>query len=186
MRRTYKIFILSSISIFLIVSCAFLIFTYQTKQDSPEEIVYHAADLCNFVLYYNRPFVKERKIFGNLVPYNQIWRTGANEPTTLTFDKDILLDGSLLKKGTYSLWTVPKPSSWKILLNSRQYCWGINLDGSVARDPQYDALVIEVPSYQLTELVEQFTISFKNKNEFIMLTLEWENTGVRVPIQVIP
>lgn len=186
MKKTYKIIGLSILGVLLVVVTVFFVLKHQTKQHSPEEIVNYTVDQCTFTLYYNRPYAKGRKIFGNLVPYNHIWRTGANEPTTLTFDKDILVDGTRLSRGTYSIWTVPKLASWKIIFNSKSYGWGVNFDGSVAHNPKDDALIIEVPSQQLQEFVEQFAMFFEDKNEFTTLSLQWENTGVVIPIKVLP
>ncbi|MFL1896030.1 DUF2911 domain-containing protein [Aquimarina sp. 2-A2] len=186
MKKSLKIVGISSIVVILMLITTFFVLKNQTKQHSPEETVSYTVNQCTFTVNYNRPYTKGRRIFGGLVPFNQVWRTGANEPTTLTFDKDILVDGSKLSQGTYSIWTVPKPNSWKIIFNTKKYAWGVKFDGSVAHDPNYDALVIEVPSHRLPSAVEQFAIFFDTVNEFITLTLQWEYTSVVIPIKVLP
>jgi hypothetical protein len=67
-------------------------------------------------------------IFGGLVPYGEVWRTGANEATTFTTNQDLLVDGSFLAAGKYTLWTIPGPESWKVIFNSKMYPWGIDTD----------------------------------------------------------
>ncbi|WP_271765085.1 DUF2911 domain-containing protein [Aquimarina algiphila] len=155
-----------------------------TKKHSPEEIVTHTAKDATFTVFYNRPYKKDREIFGKLVPYNQVWRTGANEATTFTTDKDIFVDGTTLKAGTYTLWTIPNQKSWKVIFNSQEYGWGVNMDGTSKRDPAFDALIVEVPTQPLLNIIEQFSIYFENANEFTILYLAWDRTAVAVPIKV--
>lgn len=155
-----------------------------TKKHSPEEIVTHIAKDANFSVFYNRPFKKNREVFGNLVPYDTVWRTGANEATTFSTDKDLLVDGTTLKAGTYTLWTIPNPKSWKVIFNSKNYDWGVHLDGTAKRDASYDVLTIEVPTQPLLNVIEQFSIYFENANDFTILYLAWDRTAVAVPIKV--
>ncbi len=155
-----------------------------TKKHSPEETISHTAKDATFTVFYNRPYKKDREIFGNLVPYNQVWRTGANEATTFTTDKDLLVDGTILKAGTYTLWTVPNKESWKVIFNSKEYNWGVNMDGTAKYDPEFDVLTIEVPTQPLLNIVEQFSIYFENANDFTILYMAWDRTAIAVPIKV--
>lgn len=155
-----------------------------TKKHSPEEIVTHTAKDATFTVFYNRPYKKGREIFGNLVPFNEVWRTGANEATTFTTDKDLLVDGTVLKAGTYSLWTIPNPESWKVIFNSKEYDWGVSMDGTAKRDASYDVLTVEVPVQPLLNIVEQFSIYFENANDFTILYLAWDRTAIAIPIKV--
>ncbi|UJH92568.1 DUF2911 domain-containing protein [Antarcticibacterium sp. 1MA-6-2] len=131
----------------LVIVLVFLFFNrYSTKAHSPEDtIVYQEAEL-ELEVFYNRPYKKEREIFGSLVPYDQVWRTGANEATTFTTNEDLLIDGSFLAAGKYTLWTIPGEKSWKVIFNSKMYPWGIDADKKPYRDPEFDSLVIEVLS----------------------------------------
>ncbi|MFD2565339.1 DUF2911 domain-containing protein [Aquimarina rubra] len=154
-----------------------------TKKHSPEQTVTHSSNEANFTVFYNRPFKKDREIFGDLVPFDQVWRTGANEATTFTTDKDILVDGSLLKTGTYTLWTIPGQNSWKVIFNNNKYNWGVSfMDGSPSRDPKHDALTIEVPVQRLLNTVEQFSIYFQEANNFTIMYLAWDQTAIAIPI----
>lgn len=158
--------------------------TLNTKKHSPEETIIHTAKEATFTVFYNRPFKKNREVFGALVPFGKVWRTGANEPTTFTTNKDVEIDGTLLKAGTYTLWTIPNATSWKLIFNSKMYNWGVHLDGSPQRDPTYDTLTIEVPVIPLLNSKEQFSIYFENANDFTILYLAWDRTAVAVPIKV--
>ncbi len=153
-----------------------------TKKHSPEETITHTAKDVTFTVFYNRPFKKGRKIFGNLVPFDQVWRTGANEATTFTTSKDIMVDGSILKKGTYTLWTVPNAKSWKVIFNKKEYSWGVDMNGTPKRNETYDALTVEVPVHPLLNVVEQFSIYFENAKDFTILYLAWDRTAIAVPI----
>lgn len=176
----------SAIKIFLVVLIllvsGIVIWRYATKAHSPEDMsVYTEKDLTLEVVY-NRPFKKGRKIFGELVPYDEVWRTGANEATTFSTNKDIYVDGSLLPKGMYSLWTIPKQESWKVIFNSKMYPWGINMEKKAYRDPAYDVLILEKPTTTIKDTLEQFSIYFEQANELILLNFSWDDTKVTLPI----
>ncbi len=155
-----------------------------TKKHSPEETIVHQAKETTITVFYNRPFKKERVVFGDLVPYGKVWRTGANEATTFTTDKALLIDGTSLPAGTYTLWTVPNPKSWKVIFNAKQYSWGVHMDGTVQRDPDFDVLTIEVPVIPMLNSKEQFSIYFENANDFTLFYLAWDRTAIAVPIKV--
>jgi len=155
-----------------------------TKKHSPEETIVHTAKETTITVFYNRPFKKGRVIFGDLVPYGEVWRTGANEATTLTTDQELLIDGTLLGAGTYTLWTIPNPKSWKVIFNTKTYSWGVHMNGTVQRDPNFDALTIEVPVIPLLNSKEQFSIYFENANNFTILYMAWDKTVIAVPIKV--
>ncbi|GAA4270981.1 DUF2911 domain-containing protein [Aquimarina gracilis] len=155
-----------------------------TKKHSPEETITHTTKEATITVYYNRPFKNDREIFGNLVPYGKVWRTGANEATTFSTDKDLLIDGTLLKAGLYTLWTIPNPKSWKIIFNNKQYNWGVNMDGTPKRNPEFDELTIEVPAIPLLNIKEQFSIYFEDAHEFTIMYLAWDRTAVAIPIKV--
>ncbi len=157
---------------------------YNTKKHSPEEVITHKAKDATFTVFYNRPYKKDREIFGKLVPYNVVWRTGANEATSFTTNRDIFVDGTALKAGTYTLWTIPNPKSWKVIFNNKEYGWGVNMDGTPKRDSAFDVLTVEVPTQPLLNSIEQFSIYFENANEFTILYLAWDRTAIAVPIKV--
>ncbi|MEG9328486.1 DUF2911 domain-containing protein [Salinimicrobium catena] len=166
-----------------VIMLSYFIFKTNTKSFSPEDTVTFQQDELILEVFYNRPYKKERQIFGGLVPYGEVWRTGANEATTFTTNKDIYVDGSLLPAGKYTLWTIPMEESWKVIFNSEMYPWGITADEKPSRVPEYDVLTVEVPSKRTDEPVEQFTIDFTTAYDFIQMNFVWDRTLVRVPIK---
>ncbi|SDS22154.1 Protein of unknown function [Gillisia sp. Hel1_33_143] len=155
---------------------------YATKAYSPEETITYEDNSLELEVFYNRPYKKNRKIFGGLIPYGEVWRTGANEATTFSTNEDLIVDGSILESGKYTLWTIPMENSWKVIFNSKMYPWGINLDKQPYREPEFDVLVIEIPTEQIAEPLEQFSIYFEKDHDFVDLTLSWDYTKIRVPI----
>ena len=153
------------------------------KRLSPKDTVEFKLNDLKLEVFYNRPFRKEREIFGALVPFNQVWRTGANEATTFETNKPLQVKGMPLAAGKYTLWTVPKDSTWNVIFNSKQYSWGVNAQMQPMWDPNYDALNIEVPVQKLGNHVEQFTIAFDNSTDNLLLTMAWDNVKVEVPLK---
>jgi len=154
-----------------------------TKAHSPEDIVLYEEDSLELEVFYNRPYKKERVIFGELVPYGVVWRTGANEATTFTTNKDLLVDGSFLPAGKYTLWTIPGEETWKVIFNSKMYPWGIDSEMKAYREAEFDVLVLEVPVENMNEVVEQFSIYFERANDLVIMNLEWDQTRISFPLQ---
>lgn len=160
-----------------------LIIRYTTKAHSPEDVATYKQNGIGLEVFYNRPYRKDREIFGKLVPYDEVWRTGANEATTFETSSDILVDGSLLKAGKYTLWSIPKQDSWKVIFNDQMYPWGIDMNKKAYRDPQYDALVLERPVEKSADITEQFTISFEEAGDFVSMELAWNQVKIEIPIK---
>lgn len=152
---------------------------------SPKDTVEFKLNDLELEVFYNRPYKKDREIFGGLVPYGKVWRTGANEATTLESNKDLMIDGIYVPAGKYSLWTVPNDSTWKVMLNTKQYAWGVDEQMQPLWDPNYDLLEIDVPVETLDKVVEQFTIAFDNSTDDLKLTLAWDKTKIAVPLTVV-
>ena len=150
---------------------------------SPKDSAKISLNDLDLKVEYNRPSKHEREIFGALVPFDKVWRTGANEATTFSTNKDLVIDGMLLKKGKYTIWTVPMDKSWKVMFNSKQYDWGVNERMVPMWDPNYDVIEIEVPTKQIDETVEEFTIAFDNTTGSLKLSMAWDSTKVEVPIE---
>ena len=157
----------------------------QTKKNSPERVATFNEDGLDLEVKYSSPYKKGRVIFGELVPYNVVWRTGANEPTTFSTKTDLQILGNYLPTGTYSLWTIPGPDTWKIMFNSKVPDWGVTLISGgreTTRIAENDMFQVDVPVMGLDESVESFTIDFE-KVEGLYLTLTWDKTKVRIPIK---
>jgi hypothetical protein len=180
--KRFLIFAGVAVAIIIIVMTATFFFMKKyTKSFSPEEeTVFNYSEL-TIKVFYNRPSKKGREIFGNLVPYNTVWRTGANEATTFETNKALVIEGKTLPAGKYSLWTIPKEDLWSIIFNSEYGQWGINSDGEANRDPARDALVIDMPSVKQDHTIEQFTIEFQQIGEEAEMVLMWDKTLVAMP-----
>ncbi len=152
---------------------------------SPKDTVEFKLNDLKLEVFYNRPSKKGRDVFGALVPYGKVWRTGANEATTFETNKDLMVQGIYLPTGKYTLWTVPNDSTWNVIFNTKQYRWGVDEEMQPLWDPNYDILEIDVPVETLDKTVEQFTIAFDNSTDDLELTMAWDNTKVAVPMKVI-
>jgi hypothetical protein len=129
---------------------------------------------------YSQPQKKRREIFGALVPYGKVWRTGANEATEITTTKDILISDILLKAGTYSIFTIPEKEKWTIILNADVGLWG-----AYNYNEQKDVYRFEVPAEAAGTLYEPFTMIFDHRNEVANLLMMWDRTKVTIPIKFI-
>ena len=152
-----------------------------TKSLSPEELIEFASEDLKVQVFYNRPYKKGREIFGGLVPYDKVWRTGANEATTFETNKDLSFEGKTLKKGKYTIWTIPGEEVWTVIFNSEYGQWGIGSSGEANRNPDLDVISLTVHSVQSQREFEQFTISFEKAGEEAEMVLIWDKTLVAVP-----
>ena len=152
---------------------------------SPKDTVEFKLNDLKLEIFYNRPSKKGREIFGALVPFNKVWRTGANEATTFETNKNLMINGIKLPSGKYTLWTVPKDSIWKVIFNKKQYPWGVDEELKPMWNPNYDILEIDVPTENIKTIVEQFTIAFDNTTDNLQLTMAWDQTKIAVPLMVI-
>lgn len=119
-----------------------------------------------------------------MVPYDKVWRTGANEATTIEINQDILVEGKELKAGKYSLWTIPGKETWTLIFNREHGQWGVNSDGEPNYDSTRDALRVQVHAVQQDRVFEQFTIEFAQMEVEAEMVLLWDKTLVAVPFQV--
>lgn len=130
---------------------------------------------------YGRPSMRDRTIFGDLVPYGQIWRTGANEPTVIHLPVAASIAGIQVEPGSYSLYTVPGEQEWEIVVNSSTSQWGI--ENQYASVESQEVGRATVPAEATDSPVEMFEIRSEQQGDAAQLVLEWENTRVRVPVQ---
>lgn len=126
-------------------------------------------------IIYSRPQTKGRTIFGELVPYGELWRTGANQTTELNLYQDILLEGNKLVAGNYSLYTIPNENEWTIIINSKVHTWG-----AYGYDASKDVLRFKVPVLSVRDSRENFGIAFDGQKGKGKLLLAWEKTEVYI------
>ena len=119
---------------------------------------------------YSRPSTRGRAIFGNVVPWNQVWRTGANQATIFETSADLVIAGTPVPAGKYSLWTLPSPAGWKLIVNKNTGQWGTDYNA------QYDLARLDMKVERLLQPVEQFTIALYGSGKDGMLALSWERT----------
>lgn len=153
------------------------------KPLSPKDTAGVEINDLDLKVVYNRPSKRNRDVFGALVPFNKVWRTGANEATTFESNQDLIINGLKLPKGKYTLWTVPMENNWKVMFNSKQYDWGVNEKMEPNWDPNYDVVEVEVPAQKLDKTVEQFTVAFDNSTDDLKMTMAWDNTIIEVPLK---
>lgn len=129
---------------------------------------------------YSQPQKKDREIFGQLVPFGKVWRTGANEATEITTTRDIQVNSIILKAGTYSLFTIPEKDNWTIIINADLGLWG-----AYNYDANKDVWRFDVPVQSADKIYEPFTIIFDHRNEVADLLMMWDDTRVSIPIKFI-
>lgn len=154
----------------------------QKPKASPAATATYNKDGLKIEVDYSRPSKKGREIFGGLVPYDEVWRTGANEAATFETNKDLLIDGKTLPAGKYTLWTIPHEKTWEVIFNKEMYPWGTNEKGMASRDAASDAVIVTVPAVILPEVVEQFTVDIKDE-KVPTLVLSWDAVQASVPLK---
>ena len=153
----------------------------QTPAASPFQKVEQTVGLSEVTLEYSRPSMKGRTIFGGLVPYNKIWRTGANSRTKITFSEDVKVGGKELKKGTYAIFTKPMATKWEVYFYTEHAGGGAPSE----LDATKVAAMVTADVQQMSMSIETFTMSFDElKGDGAYLGMLWENTYVGVPIKV--
>ena len=168
----------------LVLSCT-AIFTVnaqlETPQPSPKAKLEQKVGLTDITLDYSRPSIKGRKVFGGLVPYGDLWRTGANKNTMITFSTDATIDGQTLKAGTYAIFTKPDKESWDVYFYTDTENWGT----PERWDESKVAAKTTVKSYPIPFSVETYSMDINNiTNNSATLEFYWEKTYAAVPFTV--
>jgi len=152
--------------------------TPKPRLSPPGEATYTFADGKTVFIAYSRPLMRGRKIMGDLVPYGKIWRTGANEATSLKTTADLDIGGLSVPAGSYTIYTLPGENAWKLIVNKQTGQWG------TVYDEKQDLGRVDMNVGKLGPAVEQFTIKFEKTGEkSASLILEWENTRLVVAVQ---
>jgi hypothetical protein len=135
------------------------------------------ADGKSVTVDYSSPRAKGRKIFGDLVPYDQVWRTGANEATTFNTTADLTVGGKDVPAGNYTIFTVPGQSKWTLIINKKTGEWGIPYKYESDELARVDMVVEKTPAP-----VENFTIDFHQMSGSCTMNMEWENTRASIAV----
>lgn len=172
-----KGFVLAMAAVFM--SSAIWAQADKSKRASPPGTATGKVNGATITIDYSSPSVKGRKIWGDLVPYDKVWRAGANEATLFETDKDIKVEGKTLAKGKYSLYAIPGEKEWTIIFNSATGQWGINRDGTTTEDPAKDVLRVTAKPKKSASFNEQLMYKVDAKGFVLM----WENLEVPVSIK---
>ncbi|HEX8563414.1 MAG TPA: DUF2911 domain-containing protein [Flavobacterium sp.] len=153
----------------------------RTPQASPRAVVTQTVGLTDVEIEYSRPSMKGRTIFGDLVPFGKMWRTGANANSTVSFSEDVTIDGKTLKKGKYAIFTTPRADQWEVIFYSDTNNWGIPEQWNEANV----ALRTNVKPELINRNIESLTIGVNNlDNNYANLEISWERTVVPVRFEV--
>ena len=154
-----------------------------TPRVSPASEVEQMVGLTKIEIEYSRPSMRGREVFGNLVPFGKVWRTGADNSTKISFDTDVIISGKTIQSGTYSIFSIPNKESWEIILYSDVELWGVPRDWS--ENKIVFSSMFDVKKLKKSNTVETFTISFNDlTNNDVNMSISWENTSVDIKIEV--
>ncbi len=174
----------SSLRIALLISCVLApsLFAAETKLEFPDAsqhaTITQRVGLTDISVEYSRPAKRGRDIFGALVPYGQVWRTGANQPTKIKFSDAVKIGGQDLPAGEYAFYTMPGEDEWTIIVSKNTKLWG-----AYGYKQDADALRVKVKPTTLAAPVETFTIGFDDlKDDAATISFEWDKT--RVPVEL--
>lgn len=147
---------------------------------SPAATVKQRVGLTDIEIIYSRPGMKGRKVFGGLVPYGEVWRTGANSATKFKISATLTLGGTQIPAGNYELFTIPGEKTWTLIIHKDSSQWG-----AYKYDPANDVARLSASVTSLSSPVESFTIEFNDlRDDAASLLIEWETTRVKVPVSV--
>ena len=169
-----KILLLSAIFCYSFISGQI-----KTPQPSPTATITQKVGVSDISVEYSRPGAKGREIFGGLVSYEKMWRTGANKATKITFNENCVFGGAKVKKGSYSLFTIPGEKEWTVVLNKNTELWGV---GEYDEENQVCSIVAK--AINTKDFTESFTIDFGTFQSFsAIMSLKWANTKIDIKIE---
>ncbi len=170
----------------VILSCLFLFISTTQAQEvlkprlSPLEMVTMKYEDTYVKITYSRPHKRDREVFGELVPFGKVWRTGANEATEITLTGAIKIAGKELAPGAYTLFSIPEKNKWTIILNKEVGQWG-----AYNYNPDLDIMRFDVPVHKTEVVYEPLTIEFEQHEEITNILIIWDRTKVEIPFQFL-
>lgn len=148
------------------------------QQASPRDTTRATISGATIMIDYGRPSARGRQIMGGLVPFGRVWRTGANQATTLVTDKSLMFGNTMVPAGTYTLYTLPGETGWKLIINKQTGQWGTTYEQG------QDLVRLDMKVEALAEPVEMFTIKLAPRGSMGELRLEWEKTAAVISFMV--
>jgi hypothetical protein len=155
---------------------------FKDLDSSPHDIVYFRTNKIsppNIKVLYGRPKKNGREIFGEVIPYDKIWRVGANEATEVVFYQDVVFGEKEVKAGTYVLYAIPHQKEWTLILSSNTDVWGTQ-----EYEKKYD-VARATAKVSKAEFLEAFSIGFKDKGNHVNMVLAWDTTRITTPIKIV-
>jgi len=177
-----KIIFIAILLVALVFSTDVAAQKFSSLDKSPHDISYFKTSRKSppaIKVIYGRPQKKGRTVFGNLVPYGKVWRTGANEAPEITFYKDVTFGGTAVAAGTYSLFTIPGEGEWTIILNKNLNQWG-----AYSYDEGADAARVKASASSDGKSLEEFSVTFKEVEGGAHMIMGWGSTRVSVPVMM--
>ena len=163
----------------LLLSTTLLFAQLETPQPSPLSTVSQRVGMTDVTVTYSRPSARGRAVVGELVPYDQVWRTGANRATKVSISDELSVVGNKLAAGDYALFTIPGEKSWTVIFNKNT-----EQSGTGSYKQEEDALRVNVPVTATQDPYETFTLGFSNLSETkATMFIAWENTKVAIPLE---
>jgi hypothetical protein len=171
--------------LFALLAAFAVAFTSLTAQElklpalSPTSTITQEFSTSKIEITYSRPSMRGRKVFGDLVPFGSVWRTGANAATKITFGEEVEIGGTKIPAGSYSFYSIPGQNEWEIIINKNTGNWG-----AMGYDTKDDVVRVKVKSTTLSQATETFTMWVSNITfSSCSIDLAWENTMVSVPVK---
>jgi len=164
----------------LVLGCALVVAAQQDKAKRPSppaQAKWDLGDAKSVTIDYGSPRAKGRKVYGELVPFGQVWRTGANEATTLVTPVDLTLGGTTVPAGSYTIFSIPNQDKWTLIISKRTGEWGTDYPGQANDLARVDMKFSTLPSP-----VENFTVSFEKAGSGANLNIDWETTRASVVV----
>ncbi len=152
----------------------------KTPAASPHSLLEQTVGLTEVSIDYSRPSVRGREVFGGLVPFGEVWRTGANQPSKISFSDDVVFGGQAVPAGQYALYTIPGESEWTVIVYANTNLWG-----AFGYDPKADVVRFTVEPHELGHSVESMTFTIDSlRNDGAVLCLDWDRTRIEIPFEV--
>jgi hypothetical protein len=164
----------------LLLCCALIVMAQQDKTKRPSPPAQAKWDLGggkSVTIDYSSPRTKGRKIYGELVPFGQVWRTGANEATTLVTTADLMIGGTAVPAGSYTIFTVPNKDKWALVISKKTGEWGTDYPGQANDLARVDMKVSALPS-----AMDNFTITLEKAGAGANLNIDWDTTRASVMV----
>lgn len=167
-----------SLAIAALMGSAPTLSAQQQPPASPRDTTRATVAGADILVDYGRPYKRGREIFGGLVPYGEVWRTGANQATHLVTSKGLMFGNAMVPAGTYTIYTIPAKDGWKLIINKQTGQWGTSYDQGQDLG-RFDMTVSALP-----ETVEQFTIKIQPRRGGGVIRMEWDRTAAEIPFMV--